>query len=151
MMESDVQEWTIPMHMRWWAKNVLTVTKLLWGDGLRHQRGFYFNLTFLMFAVYCFIAIFSTVLSKPKKDLISRLASCSKQVHAGLSGCTYNTSIQIASFVTTKYIVMHRAERGFQSPNTQQSQITQRHGKSYVQIKTEPAMTIGYSKDCKWN
>ncbi len=44
--------------------------------------------TFLMLAVYCFMAIFSTVLSKPKNDLMSRLASCSKHVHCGFSGCT---------------------------------------------------------------
>ena len=45
--------------------------------------------TFLILAVYCLIAIFSTVLSKPKNDLISRLASCSKHVQCGLSGWTY--------------------------------------------------------------
>lgn len=44
--------------------------------------------TFLMLLAYCFIAIFSTVLSKPKKDLMSRLALCSKQVHSSFSGWT---------------------------------------------------------------
>lgn len=42
--------------------------------------------TFLMLLAYCFIAIFSAVLSKPKKDLISRLADCSKQVQSSFSG-----------------------------------------------------------------
>lgn len=46
------------------------------------------RLTFLMLLVYCFIAIFSTVLSKPKKDLISKLADCSKQVQSSFSGWT---------------------------------------------------------------
>lgn len=46
------------------------------------------TLTFLMLLVYCFIAIFSTVLSKPKKDLISKLADCSKQVQSSFSGWT---------------------------------------------------------------
>lgn len=45
--------------------------------------------TFLILLVYCFMAIFSTVLSKPKKDFISRLADCSKQVQSSLSGCTW--------------------------------------------------------------
>ena len=44
------------------------------------------GLTFFMLLVYCFIAIFSTVLSKPKKDLISKLADCSKQVQSSFSG-----------------------------------------------------------------
>ena len=34
------------------------------------------------------MASFSTAASKPKNDLISRLASCSKQVQSGLSGWT---------------------------------------------------------------
>lgn len=46
------------------------------------------GLTRLMFEVYCFMAIFSTVLSKPKNDLMSRDADCSKQVHSSFSGWT---------------------------------------------------------------
>lgn len=42
--------------------------------------------TFLILLAYCFIAIFSTVLSKPKKDLMSRLAVCSKHVQSSFSG-----------------------------------------------------------------
>ena len=42
--------------------------------------------TFLMLVAYCFMAIFSTVLSKPKKDLMSRLADCSKHVQSSFSG-----------------------------------------------------------------
>lgn len=45
--------------------------------------------TFLMLLAYCFIAIFSTVLSKPKKDLMSRLADCSKHVQSSFSGWTW--------------------------------------------------------------
>lgn len=44
--------------------------------------------TFLILLAYCFIAIFSTVLSKPKKDLMSRLAVCSKHVQSSFSGWT---------------------------------------------------------------
>lgn len=44
--------------------------------------------TFLMLLAYCFIASFSAVLSKPKKDLMSRLAVCSKHVQSSFSGCT---------------------------------------------------------------
>lgn len=44
--------------------------------------------TFLILLAYCFMAIFSTVLSKPKKDLMSRLAVCSKHVHSSFSGWT---------------------------------------------------------------
>jgi len=46
------------------------------------------KLTFLMLAAYCFMAIFSTLDSKPKNDFISIVADCSKQVQFGLSGCT---------------------------------------------------------------
>lgn len=42
--------------------------------------------TFLMLLAYCFMAIFSTVLSKPKKDLMSKLADCSKHVQSSFSG-----------------------------------------------------------------
>lgn len=42
--------------------------------------------TFLMLLAYCFMAIFSAVLSKPKKDFMSRLAVCSKQVQSSFSG-----------------------------------------------------------------
>lgn len=44
--------------------------------------------TFLILLAYCFMAIFSTVLSKPKKDLMSRLAVCSKHVQSSFSGWT---------------------------------------------------------------
>lgn len=42
--------------------------------------------TFLILLAYCFMAIFSTVLSKPKNDLMSRLADCSKHVQSSFSG-----------------------------------------------------------------
>lgn len=45
--------------------------------------------TFEMFWEYCFMAIFSTVLSNPKKDLMSRVAVCSKHVQSLFSGWTW--------------------------------------------------------------
>lgn len=45
--------------------------------------------TFLMLAAYCFMAIFSAVLSNPKNDLMSILADCSKQVQSSFSGWTW--------------------------------------------------------------
>lgn len=47
------------------------------------------HFTFLIFAAYCFMAIFSTMFSKLKKDFISRLALCSKHVQSEFSGCTW--------------------------------------------------------------
>lgn len=41
-----------------------------------------------MLAAYCFMAIFSAVLSNPKNDLMSILADCSKQVQSSFSGWT---------------------------------------------------------------
>ena len=52
-------------------------------------------LTFFILAVYCFIAIFSTTLSNPKNALICKLASCSKQVQFGFSGCTWNAKVYL--------------------------------------------------------
>ena len=46
--------------------------------------------TFLMLLAYCFIAIFSEEFSKPKNDLMSRLAVCSKHVHSSFSGWTWS-------------------------------------------------------------
>ena len=46
------------------------------------------SLTLLTLAVYCFMAIFSNVLSKPKKERTSREADCSKQVQSSFSGWT---------------------------------------------------------------
>lgn len=43
-----------------------------------------------IFSPYCFIANFSMLCSNPKKNLISTLAVCSKQVHSEFSGCTWN-------------------------------------------------------------
>lgn len=48
-----------------------------------------------MLAAYCFIAIFSAELSKPKKDLISRLAVCSKHVQSSFSGWTCGIKIKM--------------------------------------------------------
>ena len=48
--------------------------------------------TFLILLAYCFIAIFSTVLSKPKNDLMSRLAVCSKHVQSSFSGWTWTNT-----------------------------------------------------------
>ena len=50
----------------------------------KHLRYFYF--TFFILAAYCFMATFSTEDSKPKNDLISIVADCSKHVQSGLSG-----------------------------------------------------------------
>lgn len=47
------------------------------------------SLTFLTLAVYCFMAIFSKALSKPKKDRMSSEADCSKQVQSSFSGWTW--------------------------------------------------------------
>jgi len=55
-------------------------------DALTAGRFVMAHLTRLMLDVYCFMAIFSTVLSKPKKDLMSRDADCSKHVHSSFSG-----------------------------------------------------------------
>lgn len=48
-----------------------------------------------MLLAYCFIAIFSAVVSKPKKDFISRLAVCSKHVQSSFSGWTYERGQQL--------------------------------------------------------
>jgi hypothetical protein len=64
---------------------LLIVAEIFEGEDREQQS---IVLTFLMFCKYNLIASLSTVASKPKKDLILRLASCSKQVHSGFSGCT---------------------------------------------------------------
>lgn len=47
------------------------------------------SLTLLTLAVYCFMAIFSKALSKPKKDRMSSEADCSKHVQSSFSGWTW--------------------------------------------------------------
>ena len=75
--------------------------------------------TFLILTVYCLIAIFSTVLSKPKNDFISRLASCSKHVQCGLSGCTYTQP--------TSHLSVSTAFTSFCQINTFKRFITHNH------------------------
>jgi len=79
------------------------------GHLILHNRQL--ELTFLMLAVYCLIAIFSTVLSKPKNDFISKLASCSKHVQWGLSGWTYKPHL----IVTTCHQMQNKIKR-YSSP-----------------------------------
>lgn len=51
-----------------------------------------------MLSPYCFIASFSMLLSKPKKNLMSTLAFCSKHVQSEFSGWTWKPIINFSNF-----------------------------------------------------
>lgn len=56
-----------------------------------------------MLSPYCFIASFSMLLSKPKKNLMSTLAFCSKHVQSEFSGWTWKPIINFSNFTLKIY------------------------------------------------